>query len=207
MKFYDISMEIHQNMQVWENLESKKPVFHTKTFGHITDTTLKMNAHTGTHIDAPLHMINNTETIESTPLEKLVRKVKVIVLEHVDDAITKADLEAHSIRKDDFLLLKTKNSSYEENSFDFTFVYLKEDGAEYLAEKQITGVGIDTLGVERSQEQFPTHITLLQADIVILEGLRLAEVPAGEYFMVAAPLKIKGIEAAPARVLLFDKTF
>ncbi|SER57384.1 arylformamidase [Gracilibacillus ureilyticus] len=205
MKFYDISMNIHPDMQVWEDMDSKKPRFDTKSFGHITDTTMKLNAHTGTHIDAPLHMINNAAAFETISLERLVRNVKVIDLEHVKDGITKSDLEAHSIKKGDFVLLKTKNSVYESNSFDFQFVYLKEDGADYLAEKEIDGVGIDTLGVERSQENFPTHIKLLGANIIILEGIRLAEIDPGEYFMVAAPLKLTGTEASPARVLLFEK--
>ncbi|MFC4388876.1 cyclase family protein [Gracilibacillus marinus] len=204
MKFYDISMEIHPNMQVWENMDSKKPAFDTRTFDTVTDTNMQLNAHTGTHIDSPLHMINHADTFENIPLNKLIRQVKVIDLMHVTDGISSNDLKAHTINKNDFILFKTKNSFYESHSFDFNFIYLTEDGAEYLINKKIAGVGIDTLGIERSQEGYPTHVKLLQSDIVIVEGLRLKEIVPGEYFMVAAPLKLIGTEAAPARVILFD---
>ncbi|SHN28028.1 cyclase family protein [Gracilibacillus kekensis] len=205
MKFYDISMEVHPDMQVWEDIEGAKPVFDRNTSGHVTSTTAHIGLHTGTHIDAPLHMINDADTFETIQLERLVRKVKVIDLEDVNDGITSSDLEAHSIEKGDFILCKTKNSYYDEPSFDFNFIFLKEDGAEYLKELGIEGIGIDTLGIERSQEGNPTHRTLFSHDIIIIEGLRLKDITPGEYFMIAAPLKLVGTEAAPARVLLFEE--
>ncbi|MGP4042120.1 cyclase family protein [Gracilibacillus sp. D59] len=205
MKCYDISMNVYPNMQVWEDIESKKPIFDTQTFDHVTDTTATIGLHTGTHIDAPLHMINGADTFETIQLERLVRKVKVIDLEKAEDGITRSDLEAHTIEDGDFLLCKTKNSYHASENFDFNFIYLKEDGADYLVEKGIEGIGIDTLGIERSQEGNPTHRKLFRNDIIIVEGLRLKTVEPGEYFMVAAPLKLVGTEAAPARVLLFDE--
>ncbi|MFD2656420.1 cyclase family protein [Gracilibacillus thailandensis] len=205
MKFYDISMDVYPNMQVWENIKENKPVFDRQTNGHVTATTATLGLHTGTHIDAPLHMINNADTFETIQLERLVRKVKVLDLENVEDGITRSDLEAHTIESGDFLLCKTKNSYYSSEHFDFNFIYLKEDGADYLVKKRIEGIGIDTLGIERSQEGNPTHRNLFRDDIIIVEGLRLKDVLPGEYFMVAAPLKLVGTEAAPARVLLFDQ--
>ncbi|UOQ50486.1 cyclase family protein [Gracilibacillus caseinilyticus] len=205
MKCYDISMEIQPTMQVWEDIKSKKPKFDTKTFGHVTDTTLTLNAHTGTHIDAPLHMINDAETFESIAIERLVRDVKVLHLGAAKDGITRQDLEAHTIKKNDFLLLKTNNSDHSSDHFDYEFIYLTEEAANYLIEKEIEGVGIDTLGIERSQEGNPTHRNLFGNNIIIIEGLRLKEIAPGNYFMVAAPLKLIGTEAAPARVLLFDQ--
>ncbi|MDZ5610602.1 cyclase family protein, partial [Bacillus pseudomycoides] len=59
------------------------------------------------------------------------------------------------------------------------------------------------LGVERSQPGHPTHKALFGANIIVIEGLRLKDVPADQYFMVAAPLKLVGTDASPARVLLF----
>ncbi|WP_208591595.1 cyclase family protein [Gracilibacillus suaedae] len=205
MKFYDISMDVYPNMQVWEDIESNKPVFDRQTSGHVTATTATLGLHTGTHIDAPLHMINNADTFETIQLERLVRKVKVLDLEDSKDGITRSDLEAHTIEQGDFLLCKTKNSYYSSEHFDFNFIYLKEDGADYLVEKEIEGIGIDTLGIERSQDGNPTHRKLFRDDIIIVEGLRLKDIEPGEYFMVAAPLKLVGTEAAPARVLLFDQ--
>lgn len=205
MKIYDISMEVYPEMQVWEDSPSIKPTFDSKTNGYVTNTMMHLGLHTGTHVDAPLHMLESGDTFESIKLERLVRKVKVIDLTAVEDGITRKDLEAHSIEKDDFLLCKTNNSFYEKETFDRRFIFLKEDGAEYLIEKEIEGIGIDTLGIERSQEGHPTHRKLFSNDIIIVEGLRLKDVKPGDYFMVAAPLKLVDTEAAPARVILFEE--
>ncbi|EJY54895.1 cyclase family protein [Alicyclobacillus hesperidum URH17-3-68] len=204
-KLYDISMLIHADMQVYKNKDEKRPQFETTsdfTTGSAHETRLHLDAHTGTHIDAELHMIPNGRTIEAVGLEKLVRSCRVIDLTAVTGGITKADLEPHNPQAGEFLLFKTRNSF--EETFNFEFIYLAADGAEYLANIGISGVGIDGLGVERAQPNHETHVSLLSKDIVILEGLRLKDVPAGTYFMVALPLKLTGIDAAPARVVLLE---
>lgn len=204
MKFYDVTAEVYEGMPVYKNKEEKQPKFQTVTNGHVTETRLSLDLHTGTHVDAPLHMMNDGETMETIPLERLVRPVKLFDLTHVNDGITKEDIADLPIDKGDFILFKTSNSFDE--AFNFEFIYVKEDAARYLAEKGIDGVGIDSLGIERAQEGHPTHRTLFQNDIIVMEGLRLKDVEAGEYFMVAAPLKVIGTDASPARVLLFEQS-
>ena len=204
MKFYDVTAEVYEGMPVYKNKEEKQPKFQTVTNGHVTETRLSLDLHTGTHVDAPLHMMNDGETMETIPLERLVRPVKLFDLTHVNDGITKEDIADLPIDKGDFILFKTSNSLDE--AFNFEFIYVKEDAARYLAEKGIDGVGIDSLGIERAQEGHPTHRTLFQNDIIVMEGLRLKDVEAGEYFMVAAPLKVIGTDASPARVLLFEQS-
>ncbi|WP_438434105.1 cyclase family protein [Gorillibacterium sp. sgz500922] len=201
--FYDISMTIRPDMQVYKNKDEKRPEFTTMS-DHVTgkahETWIALDAHTGTHIDAPLHMIAGGETIETIPLEALVGPARVLDLTGVADGISKADLEPFGIQPGEWLLFKTRNSLSDE--FDFEFVYLKEDGAVYLKEIGVKGVGTDGLGIERAQPNYGTHRTLLSAGIQVVEGLRLAEVPGGSYFLVVAPLKLTGIEAAPARAFL-----
>lgn len=202
MKIHDVSMPIYKGMPVYKNIEDKQPSFNTVTNGHVTESRITLDAHVGTHTDAPLHMINDGDTIETIGLERLVRKCKVLDLTKVEGLIEKEDLEGQKIEKDDFLLFKTKNSFDEE--FNFEFIALGESGAKYLSEIGIEGVGIDGLGVERAQPGHPTHRTLFSNDIIVIEGLRLKDVAAGEYFMVAAPLKLVGIDAAPSRVILLE---
>lgn len=202
MKMYDVTGETFEGMAVYKDKPEKQPKINQLTNGYVTETRLEMDVHTGTHIDAPLHMIVDGETFESISLDKLVGACKVVDVTGVEGGISKADLKRFQIQKDDFMLLKTKNS-FEEH-FNFDFVYLAADGADYLAELGIRGVGTDALGIERSQEGHPTHKTLFANDIIIIEGLRLKEVQQGDYFMVAAPLKLVGTDAAPARVLLFE---
>ena len=84
-------------------------------------------------------------------------------------------------------------------------MYLEASGAAYLAEKKVKAVGIDYLGIEHSQPGHPTHENLLNADIVVIEGLRLHHVQPGSYFFVCLPLNMIGTEAAPARAILMEK--
>lgn len=204
-RIYDISMTIEESMQVWKSYEHKKPSI-TNVQNHSQDkpheSQLNMNVHTGTHVDAPLHMIAGGETIESIPLERLVGPARVLDLTHLKGFITKEDLVPFAIQPGERLLFKTSSSYSEE--FDVEFVFLREDGAQYLAEIGVGLVATDALGIERAQPEYPTHRTLMRNGIIIVEGLRLKEVEAGNYTLVIAPLKLTGIDAAPARVFLMD---
>jgi arylformamidase len=202
MKIYDVTAPIFEGMPVYKNKPEKQPKFSTVTNDYVTESRVDMDVHTGTHIDAPLHMVKNGETFETISLEKLVGTCKVFDVTNVEDKILKADITHLDIQENDFVLFKTKNSF--DKAFNFEFIYVAEDAAQYLAEKKVRGVGIDALGVERSQPGHPTHKTLFGNNIIIIEGLRLKDVPEGQYFMVAAPLKLVGTDAAPARVLLFE---
>lgn len=202
MKIHDVTGAIFEGMAVYKDAAEKQPKFNQETDGYVTETRLALDVHTGTHIDAPLHMVPGGETFESIPLERLVGDCKVLDLTQVTGGISRADLEGLEIDQSDFVLLKTQNSF--DDQFHFDFVFLAQDGAEYLAEVGVRGIGTDALGIERSQEGHPTHKTLFEHHIIIIEGLRLKDVAQGGYYMVAAPLKLIGTDASPARVLLFE---
>jgi len=202
-KIYDISMTIETGMQVYKNKEEKQPkVYNVSNHetGRTHESRFDIDVHCGTHVDAPLHMLAGGETIETIGLDRLVGNARVVDLTHVKDGIGKEDLISFGLQKGDWVLLKTRNSFTEE--FDFEFVYLREDGAQYLIETGIRGVGIDSLGIERAQPEYTTHRPLLRNNIIIVEGLRLKDVAPGSYFMVVAPLKLTGIDGAPARAFL-----
>lgn len=206
MKIYDVSMTIEPSMMVYNNLEAKKPIFtNSANFSHAShyETDLAMNLHTGTHIDAPLHMLEDGKTMDAYALEQFFRLARVIDLSQVEDMIHKEDLTDKNIKAGEFLLFKTRNSF--EDSFNMAFISVADDGAAYLKEKGIAGVGIDALGIERSQPNHMTHKQLLGEGIPIIEGLRLKEVPEGSYQLVALPLKIAGVEAAPTRAILIEQ--
>ena len=202
MKMYDVTGSIYEGMTVYKNKPEKQPEINRVTNGYVSETRINLDVHTGTHIDAPLHMMVDGDTFETVSLNHLVGSCKVLDVTNVESGVSKADLEKFDLKKDDFVLLKTKNSF--EDGFNFDFIFLAADGAEYLTEIGVRGIGIDALGVERSQEGHPTHKTLFAHKVIIIEGLRLKEVESGEYFMVAAPLKLVGTDASPARVLLFE---
>jgi arylformamidase len=192
-------------MQVYKHKAEKIPVFKTvqdHSEGSAHETEISMNLHTGTHVDYPLHMIENGKTSDSEHLNTLLGTCTVLDLTSLKDTITKSDLVKYTIKENDFILLKTANSLSDE--FLDTFVYLEASGARYLKDKGVRGVGIDALGIERSQPNHDTHKTLLSKDIVIIEGLRLKDINEGPYKLYCLPLSIKGVEASPARVILED---
>lgn len=205
MRIIDISMAIRRDMRVYKDLEEMRPDLvreREMPRDSVNESRISMNLHTGTHIDSPLHMMEGGWATEALPLEKLIRPCRVLDLRHVQDGITREDLLPHDIKTGEFLLLKTRNSF--EPDIGAGFVYLKRDGAAYLAGIGVAGVGIDALGIERRQPDHATHLSLMNADILIIEGLELKDVPAGPYFMLALPVKIRDAEGAPARVVLLD---
>lgn len=204
MKVYDISWPIMPGITEYKNKESVS-FTENKNFDQdkVRDSSICLNSHTGTHVDAPSHFIKDGKTIDQISLDRLIGPAQVLDLMTVTDAITSKDLERYEIEPGMIILLRTANSGLNfTDQYNPDFIYLDPSGARYLAQKQVKAVGLDYLGIERGDPDHETHITLMHADIAIIEGLRLAHVPAGEYFMVCLPLSIVGLEAAPARAIL-----
>jgi arylformamidase len=206
MIVHDISMTVDENIPTYGNNAENKPVVSVvRKHGIETvhESEIRMNLHTGTHIDAPLHMIEGGDTFETIDISKLFTKCRVYDLTAVSEKITAGDLERLDISPGSFILLKTRNSFYE--GFDPEFIYVDASAAEYLKSVGISGVGIDSLGIERAQPGHETHKTLLGAGIIVLEGLRLAEIKEGTYTLAALPIKMMGTEASPARAILIEE--
>lgn len=205
---YDISMTIQKDMLVYKGKDEIRPRLSTvRDFsqGDAHESELQMNVHTGTHVDAPLHMLEEGENANLFFAESPFYQAQLIDLTELEEKITAADLKDYEIDENSFVVLKTKNS--EPGFLEETpekFIYLAESGAEYLVDQKIKGVGIDTNGIERAQAEHPTHKKLLQEKIMILEGLRLNEVPAGNYILLLSLLKIADSDGLPGRAYLFE---
>jgi len=168
---------------------------------------IMMGLHTGTHVDAPLHVRNKGKSIDSTPLEHFYGDCQVLDLTGVPfgEGITKSHLEDFEI-KTSIILLKTVNSGTGFKEFKKDFVFLTEDGAEYLVSKGVTTVGIDYLSIQKFHTGYcASHCVLLDQCVSIFEGLDLSGVKQGFYTFAGFPLLIKGGEAAPARAVLIEK--
>jgi len=205
---FDISMTIRKDMLVYKGKDEIRPRLTTiRDFnqGDAHESELQMNVHTGTHVDAPLHMLEDGENANLFFAENPFYKSKLLDLTEIDEKITAADLKEYNIEKNSFIILKTKNSQpgFLEKTPE-KFIYLAESGAEYLIDKNIKGVGIDTNGIERAQSEHPTHKKLLAEKIIILEGLRLNQVPAGSYIMLLSLLKIADSDGLPGRAYLLE---
>ncbi len=169
---------------------------------------LRFGAHTGTHVDAPAHFIEGAPTVSELPLDALVGRASVVVIgddvREIDAEIVEAFVPAACRR----VLFKTRNSAFWAESrgeFRRDFTYVTTRGARALVERGAQLVGIDYLSVEKFQsETHETHKTLLSRGVVILEGLNLSGVGAGEYELICLPLKIAGGagDGAPARAIL-----
>lgn len=205
MKIHDISMTITEDMPVYKNLAHKKPII--KNVDNYTNAShyesiVTLNLHTGTHVDFPLHMIENGKNSNSEVIENYIGDAKVFDLTHLVDHIGLEDVTNLDIKPGEFVLFKTKNSY--DDIFNFNFIYLNKHAAKYLSELKIKGVGIDTLGIERAQSDHETHKYLLSKDIVILEGIRLKNIKPKAYQLIALPIKIANVEASFCRAVLIE---
>jgi arylformamidase len=170
-------------------------------------SALSLGSHTGTHVDAPHHFLDNGVTVEQMPVEYLIGPC--FVMEYTGEAnITASDLEAARIPEGTSrLLVKTANGRFwDVAAFHPEFIGFDDDAGAWLVSRGIVLVGIDYMSIERFHS--PTHAVhhaLLAAGAVILEGLDLRRVAPGEYFLVCAPLPVEGADGAPARVFLFGE--
>jgi arylformamidase len=206
MKIYDISMAISEGMTVYKNRAEKKPLFKIVADydkSSVFETDICLNLHTGTHVDAPLHVYKDGRMVENYELDKFYGDAIVIDLAKIDGSIDREHLAYKEIRENDIVILKTKNS--EDSSFNFDFVYLSISGARYLTEQKIKTVGIDGLGIERNQADHSTHKELLGQNIPIIEGLRLDGIKEGRYQFIGFPISIKSAEASLLRAVLIEK--
>lgn len=209
MKIFDISMAIHNAMPVYKDKPEKKP--HIRKTRQLEDganeSSITMDSHTGTHMDAFYHMLGSGKKMHEMPLEKCIGESLVLDLSKVKGAITESilinTLKKISIEKNTILLLKTRTKPM--RSFDFKFTFLEKTGAAYLAKMGIKAVGIDQLGIERGQEHHETHDILFKKNIPVFEGLELSSITQGTYFFIGFPLKIKDGDGAPTRAVLLDK--
>jgi arylformamidase len=164
---------------------------------------MSLASHTGTHVDAPAHFVAGGATIDQLPLEILLGKARVVEV-GVRERVERGDLEALDLRDDLRVLLKTRMSGQlMKAGFQEDHVYLSEDAALYLVQAGIKLVGFDYLSIDRfGSADFPAHHALLDAGVVIVEGLDLSGVEPGEYDMACLPLRVAGGDGAPARVVL-----
>ncbi len=168
---------------------------------------LVMSAHSGTHLDAPLHFIPNAKSIDQYSVQEFILPAQVVSIKD-RESIRPSELENLDIKQGDALLFKTDNSisgRCRSGVFSENFVYLSPKAADFCLEKKVSLVGIDYNTIERhGDEAFPTHHKILGSNILILEGINLKGVPPGRYTLFCFPLKIKGGEASPVRAILIQ---
>ena len=171
----------------------------------LTLSAYSLGAHSGTHIDAPMHFIANGAPIDEVALEPLIGAARVIAIPDSVQAIDAAELTKHDWRGARRVLFRTRSSlrSWMDSAFHKDFAYIAPDAAQLLADAGVVLVGVDYISAEQFGAAAPrTHQILLGRGIPIVEGLDLRPVEAGDYDLIVLPLKVKGHEGAPARAIV-----
>jgi arylformamidase len=205
---YDITVPISDATPIYKG----DPGVEIKPFKAIASgstanvSQVAMGVHTATHVDAPNHFIDGARRVHELDPHKLVGPCRVI---EVDPSVIAIEPEhVGNIDGVSRVLFKTRNSAFwsePELGFRTDFTYLVPDTAKLLVDNGIVLVGIDYLSIEKSGSPgHPVHMTLLEREVVILEGVDLRNVPAGNYELICMPLKYIGAggDGAPARTML-----
>ena len=211
MPIYDLSVPISAELPTypsdpgiqiddWESLAKG---------GGANVSALKFGAHTGTHVDAPAHFIEGTRKVEALDLGVLIGEAEVVQVPEDRFVIDAEFVAEHCKPGTERVLFRTRNSTFWRGDFkaDFRtdFTYLDFPAAERLVRIGVKLVGIDYLSIEKfGSKDHETHRALLSKEVIILEGLNLAEVPAGKYELICLPLRLRTNlgDGAPARAVL-----
>jgi arylformamidase len=165
-----------------------------ETGGAANVSKISCGAHTGTHIDAPAHFIKDGRKIADIDLDALIGAARVVEIPGGVNEIVAHHVAPDALRGATRVLFKTRNSSFWQDSprtFREDFTFVSPEAARSLVEQNVRLVGIDYLSVERfGSKDFETHLTLLGSEVVIVEGLNLSEVSAGEYELFCLPLRL-----------------
>ncbi|MGB7538035.1 MAG: cyclase family protein, partial [Anaerolineales bacterium] len=205
-RIIDISMEVYSGMLVWPGDDGVE-LHRTQKMeegAHNNFSRITCGVHTGTHVDAPLHFIPGGKTIEQLPLEILTGPAWTADLTSVQrigaDGLDRIGIPAGTKR----LLLKTSNSAMLESMTVFRDDYagLDESGAKWIVGKGIQLVGSDFLSVACRDQTAPVHRALLGAEVIIVEGLILKDVPSGACRFACLPVKFRGSDGALARAMV-----
>jgi arylformamidase len=202
----DVSVSLHSGMVHWPDnppvrIERALNIEHGDT-ANVSE--ISMGAHTGTHMDGPLHFVREGKGLDEMPLHATIGPARVIEVSD-PESIKPDELDPHRLQRNERILFKTQNSArhWSSEGFDEDFVYVSQEAARYLAECGIRTVGVDYLSVGGFRKDgAETHRALLEAGIWVIEGLDFSEVEPGECELVCLPIKIERSDGAPARAIL-----
>ena len=208
MKIYDITVPISADVPIYKGDPGVEITsFKSIAYGSSANVShISLGVHTATHIDAPNHFIDGAKRIHEIDPEKLVGPCRVV--EVPDDVIAIEPDHVGDLGGISRVLFKTRNSAFwatPEDGFRTDFTYLTPATAKLLVDNGVVLVGIDYLSIEKSGSPgHPVHITLLEKEVVILEGVDLREIEPGDYELICAPLKYDGGggDGSPARTML-----
>ena len=210
MPIYDVTVPLSNELPTWPG----DPQVQISDWRSLSNgdganvSALNFGAHTGTHVDAPAHFIEGAAKVETLALDVLIGEAQVIEVPEDYRAIDEAFVLAHCAPGTTRVLFKTRNSAFwsePKPEFHTDFTYLDLNAATKLVQQGTKLIGIDYLSIEKfGEHDHETHRALLSQGVIILEGLNLSDIPAGNYELICLPLRLRSNkgEGAPARVVL-----
>jgi arylformamidase len=204
---YDISRTLQDGIPVWpgdpEFQSSWATLRRDGAFCNVS--AFSMGTHTGTHIDAPLHLHDAGDDVANIKFRNLVGPARVFSISS-GKCIRSMDLERLDWNGVERVLFKTRSGSPPEKLFESNYAYLDESASEFLVKRGILLVGTDAPSVDSYESSnLPSHQILLNNGTVILEEAELTAVPPGDYELICLPLKLAGLDGSPVRAILFRK--
>lgn len=200
MRLYDISVPLNEFLPVFPE---DPPLALAQSTGPFSITSLSLGSHSGTHLDLPGHLGLAGPSVAELPLGQLIGPCQVWDMSEHHGPIDAASLVRQPSLAEQKILLRTANSSlWRESNFCAEYQALTADGAAWLIAQGIKLVGIDYLSIEAATGDGTVHRLLLDAGILILEGLDLSQVCAGTYELICLPLKLSSHDGAPCRAVL-----
>ncbi len=206
MQIFDVSVPLRRGIPTWRNADNLAldRVRLIEEGANSNSSILRIETHTGTHLDPPLHFLPGASGVDRVPLDACYGPALVVAVEPRGRHVTASDLEAASIPPDvERLLLKTANSAlWADPTFHEDFIAIEEDAASWLTGRGVRLVGIDYLSIAPFGRSREVHVELLSQGCLVLEGLDLSGVEPGEYALCALPLRIVEGDGSPVRAVL-----
>jgi arylformamidase len=203
-KWIDISVGLKSNMACWPgNPEVKIESISSIAAGKIYNASaLSLCVHSGTHMDAPRHLIKNGPSMDRLPIEAVVGPARVInITDRV--SIKPEELKKHRLQKGERILFRTSGSGlWKKSGFIKQYVHITAEAAQYIVSSGVITVGIDYLSVGSFEDGVVTHQILLRNGVWIIEGLNLSQVKPGRYDLICLPIKILDSDGAMARAVI-----
>lgn len=209
MKFVDISMSLGSETPGYpgDTPFRRREQRSLSQGDDLTLSELTLSAHAGTHVDAPSHFLPDGPSVSDLAVDAFSGPAAVLDVRGASHEVRAHNLRAHTFETGDIVLLASRNSGrWKGGHFFEDYIYLAEEGAQFLADRGVKAVGIDSLSIEGFHVKgFPAHRLLLGQGIGIIEGLDLSAVEPGRYWLACFPLRVLEGDGAPARAVLFDQ--
>ena len=200
---FDISPVISDRLAVWpgDTAASREVLLDMRRGDNLTLSTLHATVHLGAHADAPNHYGRDAQAIETRALEPYLGRCRVVDVAVGPGERIPPRAVPHPVSATRVLF---KTGSYPDpEKFNRDFAALSVELVERLHEEGVILIGIDGPSVDLfDSKDLPAHQAFLRNDMAILEGLVLNDVPAGNYELIALPLRLEGFDASPVRAVL-----